>query len=1073
MSLPELCISRRVTTIMVMCGIVFIGLISGVSLPQELFPRITFPQITVVTNYTNAAPEEIETLITKSLEEAISSTPGLRRLESVSQEGTSTILASFGWNENVDFAALAVREKIDLVKEKLPKEADDPVVLKFDPLSRPIMILSVTGKVPPTELKSLSEHLLKESLEKVEGVASVRLSGGLDREIHVELDQGRLQSAQISILDVVDSIDNANISYPAGSIKKGLYEYLIRTVGEFRKVLDISYTVVATDTKRKVERQADTFVEKGSEGMRETVDTLREERNRTVGDKRLVMVRDIGEVKDGFHERTTISRYGGKENISIAIQKQGSANTVQIAERLKRELKFLKDDLDSRGILAEIVYDQSKFIKQSIANVRDSSLQGGVLAGIVLFLFFQNLASALIVAVAIPISVIGTFFCFQMQGITFNMISLFGLALGASSVIDNGIVVIENIFRLREQGMPPREAAIQGANEVFWPVFTGSATTIASFFPMIVFIPGVVGQLFQDLAWAVIYITIIAFFVSVTLVPMLAATMAMPKKKESRFKSPISRKNIKVSVLNRDRRGQNKLFRRIVFGGFGLFLLSFPIFNMLDTEVMPKIDQGQFMIKVNLPVGSLLEATDEVARVIEDEAAKIPEVESVSVTIGSAASSKAGDVSVSTLRSHQSLILMKLKSKRKRSSAAVVSELRENIDRHRIDKASIEYVLQESEFEVAAGGGKPIVVEIKGYDLIKLSELAREVEKVVKTVPGSFEAMNDIGESSPETKVEIDRRRASLFAVSARDIALTAKAAIEGAIATKFKEGGREIDVRVRLQEKDRKELNKIGDLLVRSHSLDTPVPLKEVGNIKQGYGPSEIRRKDQIRTVTVSGGIKKGFKEKDVLAAISKEIQKMSAPPEYTIELVGKAREVRESFRRVYFAIGLALVLNYMIMAAQFESFLHPLIVMFTVPLSMVGVAVALFVTGTSINVISLLGIFILAGSGTNNAIVLVDFINERRRDGIDLVEACIDACFIRFRPIMMSMITAVVGLIPLALGIGEGSELQAPLAVTIIGGLAFGTIFTLCVIPAFYIITTRAVDRVFNLEYLEEEGP
>ncbi|MDO8643424.1 MAG: efflux RND transporter permease subunit, partial [bacterium] len=336
MSLPRYAIQQRVTTVMVAAGVIFLGTISAFSIQKELFPQLTFPQITVITDYVNAAPEEIETLITRPLEEAISATSGLRELRSISQEGKSTIFASFGWNENIDFAALSVREKIDLVKERLPKEAADPVVLKFDPLARPIMILSVTGKLSPVELKTITEQILKENLEKVEGVASATVSGGLDREIQVELDQGRLQSTQVSILDVVDSIDQANISYPAGSIKKGLYEYLIRTVGEFRSVPEIGYTVVKTDVKKELQRQPDTFMERGSKEMRETVDTLREGEERGGREGRLVMVRDIGEVKDSFHERTSIARYNGKENVSIAVQKQGSANTVKVVDRVKR-----------------------------------------------------------------------------------------------------------------------------------------------------------------------------------------------------------------------------------------------------------------------------------------------------------------------------------------------------------------------------------------------------------------------------------------------------------------------------------------------------------------------------------------------------------------------------------------------------------------------------------------------------------------------------------------------------------------------------------------------------------------
>ena len=1073
MSLPRLAIQQRVTTVMLTVGIVFLGMIAAISIQKELFPPLTFPQITVVTDYANAAPEEIETLITRPLEEAISATNGLRELKSISQEGKSTIFASFSWNENIDFAALSVREKIDLVKERLPKEAGDPVVLKFDPLARPVMILSVTGKMPPGDLKLLTEHILKENIEKVEGVASAAISGGLDREIQVTLDQGRLQSAQISILDVIDSIDKANISYPAGSIKKGLYEYLIRTVGEFRSVPEIGYTVVKTDIKKELQRKADTFLEQGSKGTRETVDTTRESAERKVGEKRLVMVRDIGEVKDAFHERTSISRYNRNENISIAIQKQGSANTVKVVDRVRHELQFLQDDLDARGIHAEIVYDHSVFIKDAISSVRDAAVLGGIIATLVLFPFFRNWLSSLIVAISIPVSVIGTFFIFQLQGITLNTMSLGGLALGAGMMVDNSIVVIENIFRLREEGIPPAEAAVQGTNEVFWPVVSSTLTTIAVFLPMILFVPGVAGQLFKDLSWAVIHSLNISLLVSVTVVPMLATYVQVPKKVESQGKASTNTAKLRVRnyFTTQDRKKQNLIFTGIVLVGVASFLVSLVIFRFLDTEVLPKVDQGQFLIRVSLPVGSRVEATDEIVNVIEQEARAMPETEKITVTIGSSPTAKVGQVAVETLRPYQALVLVGLKEKRKRSSFEIVSELRAKLEHQKLQKAEIQFVVQESEFDFTQAGGKPVVVEIKGYDLETLAKLARRIEKVASTVPGVTEILDDIGEPSPETKVEINRRKAALYAISARDISLTTKAAIEGAVATTFKEAGKEIDVRVRLEEKDRKNLDQIGDLLVYSNALEIPVPLKEVGTIKQGYGPSEIRRRDQIRTVTVTAAIEKGFKEKDVLKKLEREVGKVDVPKEYSIEMTGKAQQVQESFRRISYATALALILNYMIMAAQFESFLHPLIIMLTVPLDMIGVALALLFTGTAISVISLLGILILAGTVVNNAIVLLDFINHSRRAGVELVEACIESVFVRFRPIVMSALTAIVGLIPLALGIGKGAELQAPLAIAMIGGLSSATFFTLCVIPSVYILVTRFIDRLFGETSLEEE--
>ena len=1068
MTIAEYAIKRRVTTVMVFVGIFFLGAVSLVGFPQELFPRITFPQITVVTDYANAAPEEIETLITRPLEEAISSVAGLRRIESVSREGKSMITVAFNWNQDIDFAALAVREKIDLVKERLPKESEDPVVLKFDPLSRPVLILSVTGKLQPAELKRIATHTLQDNLEKVEGVASVTVSGGLDREIVAELDQGRMQAAGVSVLEVIDAIDTANISYPAGSIKKGLYEYLIRTVGEFRSVDEIGFAIMRTDVRKEMEGpEPSGFVERGSRGPRQTLDTKREEMASNILEKRMVVLNDIAEIKDTFRERTSVSRYNGHENVSLSIQKQASANAVDSAEHIKRELALLNDEVLSQGAQVEIVYDHSDFIKKAVQSTRDAAVQGAILAIMVLLPFFRDWGSSLIVALSIPISVIGTFFLLKIQGITLNTMSLGGLALGSGMIVDNSIVVIENIFRLREQGYSKEDAAVQGTNEVFWPIVASTLTTKAVFLPLILFVPGVAGQLFRDLSWAVIYSLSISFLVSIWLIPM-ASLYIHPKKSGAQITAHL--KKVQEYFKKKTLKSQNRIFSSIIGVGVASFLVALVIFKSLDTEVLPKIDQGQFLVKIDLPVGSRIEVTDSLVTAIEEKLHALPEVDSVAVTIGSASSSKVGEVKVDSLRSSQGIILVSLKKKRKRPSGAVVQELKKSLEGQNLNGADVQYLLQENEFEFATAGGKPIVVEIKGYDLGMLKSLAEEAEGRLHNVQGVMDITDDIGQASPETKIQIDKKKSSLYAISARDISLTAKAAIDGAVATEYKEGGKEIDVRVRLKESDRTNVDKLNDLLLYSTHLTVAVPLKAIATIKQGYGPSEIKRKDQLRTVTVAAAIMRGYKEKDVLKKVGETIHTMEFPKAYDVKMLGKAKEVKESFSRVTFAIFLALALNYMIMAAQFESFIQPLIIMCTVPLAMIGVALALLVTHTAISVISLLGVMILAGTVVNNAIVLIDFLNQSRLQGAELVQAAIESAFVRARPIIMSALTAVLGLIPLALGIGEGAELQAPLAIAMIGGLLTATFFTLCVIPAVYILVVRVSDYMIGFSEGEE---
>lgn len=1062
MTLAEYSVRRRVTVVMLAWGAVLLGLIAFSRLPQELFPPIAFPQVTIVTEYPNAAPEEIETLVTRPLEEAVGSVVGLKRLESVSQEGRSTVLISFDWGQDIDFAALAVREKIDLVKERLPRESGDPVVLKFDPLSRPILIFSIVGGMKPAQLKMQAERILKDNLEKVEGVAAVALSGGLDREILIEVDQARLQASNLSMLEMVSALEKANVSYPAGGIKKGLYEYLIRTVGEFRSVKEIAYAVVQTETVEQMRpEERPEYVETGVPGPRKTIDALREELTRGMEKKRLTLVKDVADVKDAFAEKTSVSRYKAKENISISIQKQAGANTIQLVDRIKRSFALLQEELTGRKIKAEIIYDHSIFIRHSLRGLLDEALQGGLLAFFVLYFFLRSFQSAAIVISAIPITVLTIFFLMQLHGLTLNIMSIGGLALGIGNMTDQAIVIVENIYRHRQAGFKSEEAAIKGTDEVFWPIFSSTLTSIAVFLPLILFVPGVAGQLFKDLSWTVIYSQVVSFLFSVTLVTMLCT---YTKTRLAEYKPTTWFKGLEDKILEtKNHKKQNQLLATVLAGAFLTAIIGLGLMRFLDKEVLPKVDQGQFLVKIDLPLGTRLEITNEITTLVEDLMLNIPETDSTAVTLG-ASKSKKEEVKVETLRPSQAMILVNLKEKRKRSSAVVVDEIRTKLKDFNLRGARVEIALQESEFQFAGSGTKPILVEVKGYEYEKTIPLAKEIKVRLAETPGVIDIHDDSGEPSPETRLDIDKKRAALYGISALDISLTAKAALDGVTATTFREGGREFDIRVRLSEKDRSQIENLGDLLLYSQVLDATIPLKEVATVKQGTGPSEIRRKDQQRTITISADIRKGFKQAAVISQIQKMLRGVQIPEEYQVALSGQAREVRESFRKVYFALFLAMALIFMIMASQFESLIQPFLVMITVPLSVIGISIALFVTRTSLNIISLLGMVMLGGVVVNNGIVLIEYINQRRAAGASIVEAAFEASKVRTRPILMSALTSTIGLVPIALGLGEGSELRAPLAITTIGGLLSSTFLTLVVLPCFYILVTRLTEKLLG---------
>jgi HAE1 family hydrophobic/amphiphilic exporter-1 len=937
------------------------------------------------------------------------------------------------------------------------------------------MLISVVGKnLEPLQLKLLAERMLKDNLDKVEGVASVNLSGGVNREILVDVDQGRLEANHLSLLEVIRSIEEANVSYPAGSIKRGLYEYLIRTVGEFRSVREIEYAVAGVDTVGKRQRQEQTStIEKGDEGPRDTVDALRSELRRQMQEKRLVLIRDIAAVTDGFAERTSISRFNQHENISLSIQKQANANTIKTVDNLKTVLNSLREDLESRGVYYDIIYDHSTFIRASLENLLSEASQGALLAFLVLIIFLRNFTSALVLIITIPVTILGCFFLMAVFGNSINMMSLGGLALAVGMISDASVVVLENIFRRREGGENAIDAAINGTNEVVWPVISSNLTTIAVFFPLIVFVPGVPGQLFKDLSWAVVYSQIISTILPLTVIPILSTYV---KVKATGYK-PIS---LTTFYYNKITAAKNKQEQHFYLYGMLAFVFAvtlatyFLIVPGLEREVLPKVDQGQFIIEVNMPLGTRLEITEGVCKNLEKLIAEETDVKDVAVTIG-AERGRRGQVTVDTLRPSQAIILVSLEEKRKRSSAEVVDSLREGVESFRPHNADINFVLQESEFQFAEGGIKPILVEVKGYDFGKMNALVEKVREGLGRIPGVVDIQDNRAEVTPETKLEIDRRRAALYGISSLDISLTAKAAIDGVIATQYREAGREFDVRVRLHQRHRDRIENLNFLLMYSQVLDALIPLKEVAAISKGVGPSEIRRADQERMITISADVDPGHKSRKVLTAVQqflraevREFFRLLQIPsqDFQIELSGKAREVRENFARVTFAFVMAVLLNYMIMAAQFESLLQPFIILFTVPLSWIGVAGALWISNTSLNVISLLGVVILAGVVTNNGIVLIEYVNQLRAGGMKIVEAAVEATKIRTRPIIMTASTTVIGLVPLVIGLGAGSELRRPLAVTVMGGVISSTFLTLFVIPTLYILVEQFLEKMFGEE-------
>lgn len=1052
MKLPDLSVRRPVTTAMVFLGVIILGFISWTRLPQELFPPINYPQITVATTYEGAAPEEIETLVTKIIEEAVGTVSSIKRISSTSRESLSLVMAEFDWGTNMDFAALDVREKIDLIKERLPREGEEPIVMKFNPFDSPVVTLSITGEKSSLELREITRRIIKNEIEKIEGVAQAEISGGEEREIIVEVDQGRLQASGISLIDVVDFLKAANLNYPAGTIKEAFYEYLVRTMGAFKEIKEIAEIATGVDDAKLDTR-----------GL--SPKAIKEKEKEEGPKRRLIFLKDIARIRDTVKERTSISRYNGEDNISIFIKKQSGANTLRVANRVREAVKKLTQKLP-QGINIDIVYDSSFVVKEAIAGVRDAALFGGILAFFILLFFLRSVRSSLIVSAAIPVSILATFSLMFFGKISLNMMSLGGLALGVGMLVDNAVVVMESIFRAK--GSDAKDKAIKGANEVTNAIIASTLTTICVFLPMI-FVVGITGQLFKELAFTVTFSLVASLIVALSLIPVLSA-------RGGRSVNPFT-KRIAKNIVTTDSDGKTPtsklrrleerypalLSRLLKYKGaillitLVLFLLSLSLFSTQKREFLPRVDQKQFIIKVDLNPGARLKITDFVVKKIENILFSIEEVKDVTVTIGSSRDKTSGE-KLETMGSHQAQIMVNIrkdfsgsKARLRRSTPEVIQYLRERLEEEELEGADIEYIAQESVFPRSVfGEGTPIVIEVKGYNLAILEDLSRQIQNAISPIEGIYGVKNSFIPPAPETKVNILKDRASFYNLSARDIALTMQIGIQGYTATKFKDEGREIDIKVRLREEDRRDFNKLRNILIRS-PLGMSVPLSQVAYITQGVGPSEIKRLDQQRTILVSANIFDRSLDQvvnDVNAVISKIRE-----PGYTVVLGGESKRMKESFGSLRFALIFAILGVYMIMAAQFESLWQPLVIIFTLPLSLIGVSLALAITQTPLSVVVFLGLIMLGGIVVNNGIVLVDYINILRGKGLGIYEAVITASQVRLRPILMTALTTILGLFPLALGMGVGSELRTPLAIAVIGGLMSATFLTLIVIPAIYL--------------------
>lgn len=1083
MKIIDLSIRRKVTIAMFTVGVLLFGIVSLSRLNVNLLPELSYPTLTIRTEFQGAAPIEVENLITKPVEEAVGVVKGVQQVRSISRAGQSDVVLEFEWGTDMNIANLDVMSKLDAVQ--LPLDAEKPVTLRFDPTLDPIMRYALFYNDEPADntnkdaqvdyasynnlsspdaisrlkgLRILADEQLKKSLESSLGVASVKISGGLEEEIQVNIDQSRLSYLNIPIENVTQILSAENVNLSGGRLEEGSQQYLVRTLNEFKTVDQIRNVVI------------------GRNG------------NNTI------YLKDVAEVEQAYKEREAITRLNGSEAVEIAIYKEGDANTVATAEAVEARMSQIRDILPEDMNMIK-VYDQSVFIASAVNEVKNAGIIGGILAVLVLYLFLRNFWTTVIISVSIPVSIIATFNLMYGNDISLNIMSLGGIALGIGMLVDNSIVVLENIARHKEMGKGIIESAREGAGEVGMAVVASTLTTIAVFFPL-VFVQGIAGQLFRDQALTVTFSLLASLVVAITLIPMMSSIGGSKSKTEPlELKEPKTKfgrglrairmflfytiptaitKAIKfllkwiskgtkavfsplVYVFDRTYRVIEKTYAgmlrwalshkfSVLASAVLIFAGTIALVPRIGVELIPQLSQGEFSVEFKLPPGTPIEKTDAALRSVQASARDHDHIKTIFAVAGTGNRMDAnpdeggenwGEMNV-TLASGSSSIQEEIAMDNLRTSLSRIPGLQYKFERPALFSFTT-----------------PIEIEISGFDLDKLKEAGDAVARALSSNDRFADVKSTMETGSPEIQIIFDRDKAASLGLQVHEVADRIVSNVRGDVATRYSWRDRKIDVLVRAREADRTSIDEIQRLIVNPNS-ERPIPLSAIADVQIANGPGEIRRVAQQRVALVSANLNYGD-----LGEAAEEVEQALAgitlPSGIFAEIAGQNEEMSESFRSLIFALGLAIFLVYLVMASQFESLLHPFIILFTIPLALVGAILALFLTGTTISVVVFIGLILLIGIVVNNAIILIDIINQMRMKGMEKLEAIREGGKSRLRPILMTTLTTTLGLLPLAIGFGDGAELRAPMGITVIGGLLVSTLLTLLVIPVMYAILDR----------------
>jgi HAE1 family hydrophobic/amphiphilic exporter-1 len=1066
MSVIATAVRRRVTVAMATVATVLFGLLAFFELPVTLLPDFSYPTLTVRTDYDGAAPAEIEALVTRPLEDALGVVGNLQDMRSTSQAGQSDVVLAFQWGTDMDAAGLDVRERLDTIS--LPPAVGRPTVLRFDPSTDPVVRLSLAGDSErPLALRSLrsyADEQLKRQLEVIVGVAAISVAGGLEEEVEIRLDAERLSEFGLATELVINRLRAENVNLAGGTLREGDRRYLVRTLNEFPTV----------------------------EAFKDLIVARRDGRNIVLG--------DVAEVVSGAQEREAIIRLGEDEAIEVAIYKEGDANTVRVAENIEEALPGLRKQLPE-GYRLSLIDDQSQFIRQAITEVIMAGLLGGLFAVIVLYLFLGQGWATLAISLAIPVSVVGSFFLMRQADVGLNIMSLGGMALAIGLLVDNAIVVLENIARHhRELGRRLSEAVVSGTQEVASAVTASTLTTIAVFLPL-VFVEGLAGQLFRDQALTVAFALILSLLVALLLLPVLVNVLAPDGEKLDNSDRAADQAVAKMGVFShvlfaiitfplqfflvpynlgkRFVRAIARLFGRLAqpltrrlqasiaaltkryqgwLGGaldrpwvvLGVALLSLGLTAMLTDrlgmELLPEMAQGKFEARLEFPPGTALASTDAQVLEVQRRLSALPAVAAVHAVSGTGARL---DANPTDSGEHIAQLLIRLRPpvslEAESQSLAIMREALSDLPDMQISFSRPALFAMDS----------PLMVEVVGQDLEQLRLVGDLVAQRLREKERFSDVRSNLEEGFPEVRIYFDQAKIVALGLEVRQVADEVVRQLRGEVATRFSVRDERVGVRVRLPEQQRQRVDDLAQMVINPGG-DKPLPLSAVAELDVGLGPAEILRTSQQRSALVSANLSFGSLDAAVEEAEA-VLASIPLPPGLSADVTGQSEDMQRSFASLQFALLLAVFLVYLVLASQFESLLHPLLILGSIPLAGVGAVLALWITNTALSVVVFIGLIMLVGIVVNNAIVLIDRINQLRAEGQSRREAILEAGSHRLRPILMTTATTVLGLLPMAIGLGEGSELRAPMGVAVIGGLALSTLLTLFVIPVLYFLADR----------------